>query len=146
MAYLTDTNIVLRRILASDPLHATVKAATDALLLQGEALYVTGQILIEFRALATRPVEANGLGLAPADASREAQRIEALFPLAAETPAIFPLWRALVDTYGIVGRQVYDARLVAVMQAHGITHLLTLNPTHFRRFAEITVVEPGSLS
>lgn len=27
-------------------------------------------------------------------------------------------------------------------QAHGVTHLLTMNPTHFRRFAGISVVEP----
>ena len=33
--------------------------------------------------------------------------------------------------------------LVAVMLAHGVTHLLTLNPTHFRRFSDlITIVEP----
>lgn len=71
--------------------------------------------------------------------------MEALFPLAPETPAIYPLWRALVDTYSIIGRQVFDARLVAVMHTHGITHLLTLNPSHFQRFAGITVVDPQTV-
>ena len=48
----------------------------------------------------------------------------------------------LVDTYGVIGRQVYDTRIVAVMHAYNITHLLTVIPTHFRRFANIAVVEP----
>jgi predicted nucleic acid-binding protein len=39
-------------------------------------------------------------------------------------------------------RQVFDDRLVAVMQAHGLTHLLTLDPAHFRRFPGLTVVDP----
>ena len=62
--------------------------------------------------------------------------------MAAETPAIYPLWRSLVDAHDVIGRQVFDARLVAVMQAHGLTHLLTLNPAHFRRFPGLTVVDP----
>jgi predicted nucleic acid-binding protein len=88
MVYLADTNVVFRRILASDPLHAVVKAAVDVILLRSETIYVTPQNLLEFRALATRPLAANGLGMTPAQASLEAQRIEALFPLAAELPAI----------------------------------------------------------
>jgi predicted nucleic acid-binding protein len=80
--------------------------------------------------------------MSAAMATLEAQKIEAIFPLLPETPAIYPLWRTLVHTHSVVGRQVYDARLVAVMQAYGITHILTMNPTHFRRFPDLTVIEP----
>lgn len=142
MAYLADTNVVLRRILTNDPLYTVVRAAVDRLLLRGETIYITPQNLVEFRALATRPANANGLGMTTAQASAETQRIEALFPMAAETPAIYPLWRSLVDAHDVIGRQVFDARLVAVMQAHGLTYLLTLNPAHFRRFPGLTVVDP----
>lgn len=45
-----------------------------------------------------------------------------------------------METVDVRGRQVYDARLVAVMLAHGITHILTFNGNHFRRFTGITVV------
>jgi len=145
MGWLTDTNVVFRRVLASDPLHEIVKTALDTLILRGERVHITAQNLVEFQALATRPAAANGLGMTPAQASMEAQQIEALFPLAAETPAIYPLWRTLVDTHGVVGRQVFDARLVAVMHAHGLTHLLTLNSTHFQRFPGITVVDPHTV-
>ncbi len=143
MAYLADTNIVTRRILPSDPQHGLVSAALLKLDRQAETVYVTAQNLIEFQALATRPIAANGLGLASARASAEANLIEAVYPLLPDTPAVYRLWRNLVDTYGVVGRQVYGARLVAVMQTYGITHLLTLDPTGFRRYdGIITVVEP----
>ena len=112
---------------------------------QGETIYVTSQNILEFRSFVTRPPEANGLGMTAIQASDEVARIEAAFPLLPETPAIYPLWRNLVDTYGVIGRQVYDARLVAVMLANGVSHLLTLNPTHFRRFAGITVVTPDEI-
>jgi len=142
LTYLVDTNVASRRVLPADPHHFVITQAIDLLRHQGDVLYITAQVIIEFHALATRPVEANGLGMAAAQASLEATKIEAIFPLLPEVPAIFPLWRNLVDTFGVIGRQVYDARIVAVMQAHGVTHVLTMNPTHFRRFAGITVVEP----
>jgi predicted nucleic acid-binding protein len=140
--YLLDTNVVARRVLASDPLHPIVVTASDTLLRRGEILHITGQNLIEFQALATRPVSANGLGLSGQEATAEARVIEGLFPLLDETPAIYPIWRTMVETHDVAGRQVYDARLVAVMLAHGVTDLLTLNPTHFRRFSAINVTEP----
>ena len=72
-------------------------------------------------------------------------RIEDAFPLLPETPDVYPLWRSLVDRQGVVGRQVYDARLVAVMMTHGVSRLLTLNPNHFRRFSEIVGVTPDDV-
>ena len=64
-----------------------------------------------------------------------AASFEAAFPLLEETPAIYPAWRALVDALGVIGKQVHDARLVAVCHVHGVTHLLTFNVAHFTRLA-----------
>ncbi len=47
-----------------------------------------------------------------------------------------------MDTYEVAGRTVFDARLVAVMATHRITHLLTMNRSDFQRFAGIVVEEP----
>ena len=145
MPYLADTNIVTRRVLPADARHILVRDAVDRLLLLGETVHVTAQNLVEFQALATRPLAANGLGLTPEDASIRAQRIESIFPILPETPDIYVHWRRLADTYRVVGRQVFDTRLVAVMLAHGITHLLTLDAHDFRRFAAegITIVDPS---
>ncbi len=47
---------------------------------------------------------------------------------------------------GIIGKQVHDARLVAVCHVHGVTHLLTFNVGHFVRMAGfgpgLVVVDP----
>ena len=40
------------------------------------------------------------------------------------------------------GKQAQDAHLVAAMLVHKVTHLLTFNDGDFRRFTEITVVNP----
>ena len=78
----------------------------------------------------------------PPDVRVEAKKIEAIFPLLPEAPSIFPLWRNLVDTYGVIGRQVYDTRLVAVMQAHGLTKLASNDPD-FDRVPALTRYAPA---
>ena len=85
---MADTNVVFRRVLISDPLHERVKSGIDSLLRSGRIIQVTPQNLIEFQALATRPVEANGLGLTASDASTQARLIESYFDLLPETPVI----------------------------------------------------------
>lgn len=56
-------------------------------------------------------------------------------------------FRRLLLQYSVVGRQVHDARLVAMMLAWQIESILTLNDRDFRRFAPegITIVTPASL-
>jgi hypothetical protein len=102
---------------------------------RGEALHVTPQVMVEFRSVATRPVAVNGLGLSAVDTETQAGAFEARFPLLAETPAIYPAWKALVGALGVIGKQVHDARLVAVCHVYGVTHLLTFNMAHFVRMA-----------
>ena len=48
-----------------------------------------------------------------------------------------PAWKAVVQTAGVIGKQVHDARLVAVCHAHGVSHLLTFNDAHFARLARL---------
>ena len=116
---------------------------------RGEVLNVTPQLLIEFRNVATRPVTANGLGLSAVDTEAQAATFEARFPLLAETPDIYPAWKALVNALGVVGKQVHDARLVAVCHVHAVTHLLTFNIPHFVRLAKfgpgVMVVDPAGV-
>ena len=49
----------------------------------------------------------------------------------------------------VVGKQVHDARLVAVCHVHRVTHLLTFNVSHFSRPASfgpgVVVVDPVSV-
>jgi hypothetical protein len=75
------------------------------------------------------------LGLATSDAETEAATAGAIFPLLADTPDIYPAWEALVKALGVIGKQVHDARLVAVCHVNGVSHLLTFNGTYFVRLA-----------
>ncbi len=45
-----------------------------------------------------------------------------------------------------MGVNVHDARLVAAMLVHGLTHILTFNTPDFRRFSQITVVHPSEIT
>jgi predicted nucleic acid-binding protein len=45
----------------------------------------------------------------------------------------------------VIGKQVYDARLVAAMSVHNLTSLLTFNDRDFKRFTQIIVVSPHNL-
>src|SRR5690349_10962501 len=101
MAILVDTRVLGRLANRADAAHAMARSAVAELHRRGEVLHVTAQNLIEFRNFATRPVAANGLGLAPAAAAGLAASFEAAFPLLDETPAIYPAWRALADALGV---------------------------------------------
>ncbi|WP_435016178.1 type II toxin-antitoxin system VapC family toxin [Tundrisphaera sp. TA3] len=149
MAYLLDTNVLVRMANTLGEGYAVTHRAIIRLHRQGESLHVTPQNLIEFRNVATRPASVNGLDLPPIEAALMADGFEATFPLLPDTEAIYPAWKALVEGMGIVGKQVHDARLVAVCHAHGIDHLLTFNARHFARMARfgpgLNVVEPAGV-
>jgi predicted nucleic acid-binding protein len=135
MAHLLDTSILARLANTADPFHTIAAQAVFELHRRDELLHITPQNLVEFRNMATRPRAANGLGLSPAEAEAKAAVFEGSFPLLQEDPAIFVGWKALVGALGIIGKQVHDARLVAVCHAHAVTHLLTFNVAHFVRMA-----------
>jgi len=93
MAYLVDTNVIVRWLLPHDPLSSPAVTAIDTLRGRGETIYVGAQNLIELWNVATRPPTSNGLGMTPGRAAEELNRIEALFPLLDDVPAIYRHWR-----------------------------------------------------
>src|SRR5207253_3162694 len=120
MAVLIDTSILGRLANRSDVSHPVAVAAVAELHRRGEILYVAPQNLVEFRNFATRPIGGNGLGLPAPVAEGLAATFETAFPLLAETPDIFPAWKTIVGALGVVGKQVHDARLVAVCHVHAV--------------------------
>jgi predicted nucleic acid-binding protein len=97
-------------------------AAIDALQRRRAALVVAPQNLIELWAVATRPPEANGLGFTTEKVMEELSRFEGMFRVIDEPPATFRRWRHLAEAHSVKGRQVYDARLAAVMIELGRRH------------------------
>ncbi len=140
---LIDTNVLLRLMQEESDDYQLVFAAIDKLGMQGDVLFITPQVIIEFWSVSTRPVEVNGLGW---DTKLAAARIsEAMreFPLLDDSPAIVHLWLDLVRTHDIKGKKTHDARLIAVMQAHGVESILTFNVDDFKGFEGINVMHPS---
>jgi predicted nucleic acid-binding protein len=149
MNILIDTSVLGRLANRADVAHRVAKNAIAELHRRGETLYLAPQNLVEFRNFATRPVKVNGLGLTAATADGLGFRFEASFSLLVEMPDIYPAWKALVGALGVIGKQVHDARLVAVCHVHRVSHLLTFNVGHFARLAGfgpgVVVLDPASV-
>jgi len=146
MSYLVDTNVLLRSVQQIHSMHESSVQAIRILLEQGKTLFIIPQNLIEFWVVATRPIEVNGLGLSVADALNQLEQLKNCFVLLPDTASIFPVWENLITKYKITGKPSHDARLVAAMIAHNLTHLLTFNTSDFKRFSQITVLDPRSIS
>lgn len=144
--HLPDTNILLRLAKRDDPQHTLVTTAIDRLIEQGVEICYTPQNVVEFWNVFTRPRERNGFGLSTAEANAQAALLESRFTLLPDNTRIHPAWRELVVSHSVSGVQVHDARLVAAMRVHGISHLLTLNRIDFLRYRDITVVDPAQWS
>ena len=106
----------------------------------------SAQNIAEFWNVCTRPASARGgYGLSVTETERRVRLLERLFRVLTEIPAAYPLWRNLVVAHGVQGVQVHDARLVALLQAHGITHVITLNGADFARYPGVVALHPTAV-
>lgn len=48
-------------------------------------------------------------------------------------------------SHGVMGVQAHDARLVALMTAQGVRHILTLNTVDFERYPHIVAQSPADV-
>lgn len=149
MSYLLDTGVLLRLVDRQDEKHELVRRAVRKLIGSAEELVIASQNVAEFLNVATRPVANNGLAMAPDRAIDLFQReIESICSVLVETDSTHSEFKRLVGKYAVTGKQVHDARLVAMMLTWQIESVLTLNDRHFRRYEPegITVVTPAGLN
>jgi predicted nucleic acid-binding protein len=135
---LSDTNILLRLRDVDDPQHEACITALERLAERGAVLCVCTQVFIEYWVVATRPREVNGLGVSPEDAARDLEAFTQSLLWLDEPPNIGAGWRDLAGQYAVRGRQAHDTRPVALL----VSHILTLNPGDFRRYAEVACLTP----
>ena len=144
-SYLLDTNVLLRALDETSPHRAAAQAAVAALLSRGEDCFLTGQVLIESWAVATRPADANGLGWTLEVAEAQLRKLRARFLWLDDRAEVFPAWLELVCRRRISGKHAHDGRLAALMQVHGISHLLTFNTADFPPELGVTAVDPNGV-
>lgn len=146
MNVLLDTNILTRWVNTIDSQHAVVCESLRRLRLAGHVCVLVPQNIFEFWAVSTRPIPANGLGKSIEESVVEVTRLAPpLFKLLLDDRGILSEWRMLVEKYRVQGKTTHDARLVAAMLRHGVSHLLTFNVTDFARYTEITAVHPDEV-
>lgn len=144
MACFVDTNVLCRFADESSSHHRAARQSISSLFGRGELLCVSPQIIIEFWAVATRPVSANGLGWNTAKAGEHVRELFGQFELLPETD-VFPIWWALVNEAGVSGKRAHDARIVAVMQRNNGARILTFNTDDFAPFKSVSVLHPDQV-
>lgn len=145
MGYAVDSNILIYLANPDSALYSVSLSDTQRIANSGDDLFIFPQNLIEFWAVATRPISSNGLGFTISQTEKELVRIKEVFSLVDETPAIYPEWERLVTVHGVLGKNVHDARIAAQMNVHQIGNLLTFNTRDFQRFNEIKAIEPSGV-
>ena len=145
MDVLIDTNILVRGIHRNSTKHREAVRALGILRSRTDRICVVPKNIYEFWSVATRPVDANGLGLSPSQAARVTARIEELCTVLRDPPELYDEWRRLIVDHGVSGKKSHDARLVAAMKVHGITQIVTFNTDDFARYSGIDVIHPAKL-
>ena len=133
-----DTNVLLA---ATDRSRERHDAATRFLSLDERGLAISPQIVREYLAVTTRPVERNGLGMSGGDAVANVEQFLGAMMILSEGSGTTAKLLALIGMRSALGKQVHDANVVAVALAHSATAIVTDNPRHFRRFASTIVIE-----
>jgi predicted nucleic acid-binding protein len=136
-----DTNVLLAATAPGRPHHAAALRELQ-LGVAHRTVLLSGQVVREYLAVATRPAAANGLGLTRADALANVGQIVERAVLLDDDAVVREALLRLLREVECTGRQVHDANIAATMLANGVRRLLTLNPADFRRFGDrIEIVE-----
>lgn len=140
-----DTNVLLT---ATDELrsgHAEAQQMITGSAARGVHPAASGQIVREYLVVATRPREANGLGLGVADAVANVNEFLRHLHLYDENEEVSRRLCRLAAVHGVRGRRLHDANIVATMSAHGVRLVATQNAADFAGLGEIqTVALPAS--
>jgi predicted nucleic acid-binding protein len=145
MKLLLDTNVLLRLSDTSHAMHGESLSAIDWLDAHGHECLIVPQVLYEYWVVATRPLANNGLGMTVATTDAAISQWVTVFRLLLDERGVFSHWRDLVSSHDVKGKTAHDARLVAAMQRHGVTNLMSFNKPDFTRFPAIHVYTPAEV-
>lgn len=139
--FFLDTNILLTATDEARIQHTAARKVFSQTHSFDTYLAVSGQVLREYLVVATRPLEQNGLGLSPADALVNIDAFRRRVAFYEETEAISLMLIELIDRYGVRGKRIHDANIVASMIAHRLPILVTENGDDFAVYSEIETID-----
>jgi predicted nucleic acid-binding protein len=141
MSVLVYTGILLRVFVKADPLNRSIRDALRKLRIENEELVTTFQNVAEFCNVSTRPVSARGgYGIPMTKVGMRVRFVERICRVLFENERSYSIWKNLVTKYDVSGVAAHDARLVAMMKAHSIDQILTVNDRDFRRYEPEQIV------
>jgi predicted nucleic acid-binding protein len=143
MRVLIDTNVLGRLSQPSHVMHATAVSAVKILRDRQHELRIVPQVIYEFWTVATRPASQNGLGFTIEEAEAKILAFKAVFPPLRDERGILERWEKLVAVHRVQGKPTHDAHLVAAMERHGLSHVLTFNVKDFPRFGVVQILDPA---
>jgi predicted nucleic acid-binding protein len=136
-----DTNVLIYAHLLQSPLHRAALQRLEALEQAGSELWISRQTLREFLMATTTPgylTETISIDALLTDLRHMLGR----FRIAEDSAQATEHLLFLLESIPITGKQIHNAALVATMQAHGISRLLTHNTGDFARFGAFITVLP----
>ena len=148
MSSYVDTNVLVYATNELSPWHGAANAALQNARQLGIELVVSTQVLREYLSAATRESHA-GCGIPVPDILENLHTFQREFTVVEDTRPVLAALENLLQNFSVAGKQVHDARLVAVCQAHAVDHVLTFNVPHFTRLAAhcpgLTIVDPRTV-
>jgi len=129
-----DTNVLLIATDESRPSHGEAGNLLESAQQHGFHPGISGQIIREYLVVATRPVDANGLGLDISEALENIAMIRKRVVFFEESEQVANILVELAGDHSLSGKRIRDANVVATMMAHSITRLVTENPGDFAGF------------
>ena len=136
-----DTNVLVSSTASRRKLHGHAQRVVRGPM-SGRQTCVSGQILREYLVVATRPLESNGLGLAPTDAIANVSAFRSVMSCLDENDEVRDRLVELVRTRMCRGVVIHDANIVATALVHGVPAIVTENWADFRRFDHLVEVIP----
>jgi len=133
-----DTNVLLA---ATDRSRTAHEMATRFLNEDVRRLALTPQIVREYLAVATRPVEVNGFGLPGDDAVANVEQFLDDMDLLPEDVSTTRRLMELIAGRSAAGKQAHDANVVAVALANQASVIVSDNTRHFAQFADLIGIE-----
>ncbi|NIL99048.1 MAG: PIN domain-containing protein [Planctomycetales bacterium] len=143
MNYGLDTGFLVAIEVPEHPEHHAARSKLAALIAHGDRLSLAPQVLAEFIHVVTDPRrftqplsidDARNLALQWWSAAE----VDHAFPNAAAAQ-LFLNWHRV---HGLGRNRLLDTLLAATYHESGVTHVLTLNPTDFEIFDDLTSVVP----
>jgi predicted nucleic acid-binding protein len=130
--FLLDTNVLLEATDIGRRHHDEARTLIES----GDRLVLAAQVIREYLAVATRPVEANGLGLATAHALENVMEFRRRLRLLPEERPVLPAFLNLLRVVTCRGKRIHDAHIIATALVHQVRTIVTLNVADLSLFAD----------